>query len=115
MKKLSDRIPFCPHGSLGSLSLSLILSLERLESEIKIELEFSSGFRCKECNTKAGGSKNSAHLRGLAVDILADTSAERFLLVSAAVRLGFSRIGVAKRFIHLDVDTSLPNFMLWLY
>ena len=115
MLSMKDRIPFCPHGSCGDIDRGLILALEKMERDHGLELEFSSGFRCKECNTKAGGSKNSAHLRGLAVDILADTSAERFLLVSAAVRLGFSRIGVAKGFVHLDVDTSLPNFMMWLY
>ena len=114
-EKMIDRIPVCPHLKREDIDPYLVLSLERLEKEIKTPLEFSSGYRCPACNAAAGGVKNSAHLRGKAVDILADTSGERFLLVSAALAQGFSRVGVGKRFVHLDVDTSLPAFMLWLY
>lgn len=32
------------------------------------KIKVSSGYRCLELNTLVGGSKNSAHMRGLAVD-----------------------------------------------
>jgi len=112
---LRDRIPICPHGSIESIDLTLILALENLERESGLELEFSSGYRCKACNAAASGVKNSAHLRGRAVDILCGTSAERYMIVQAAVVISFRRIGVGRNMVHLDVDTSLPQDVLWLY
>ena len=115
MKSMKDRIPVCPHGSREDIDISLIASLEKLERESRLELEFSSGYRCKACNAAAGGVKNSAHLRGLAVDILVDNSVERFQLLFAAVILGFRRVGIGRRFVHLDLDLNLAQDVLWLY
>ena len=115
MRSIIDRIPVCPHGTKDSIDVSLILALERLETEMKGELEFSSGYRCKECNARAGGVKNSAHLRGMAVDILIDNSRERYATVYNAFLINFRRVGVGKNIVHLDVDTSLPPDVLWLY
>lgn len=115
MITMRDRIPVCPHGKREDIDPSLVLSLSRLEREVKTPLEFSSGYRCRECNTRIGGVKNSAHLRGKAVDILIDNSAERFLIVRSALGMNFQRIGVGRGIVHVDVDTSLPQRVLWLY
>ena len=115
MINMKDRIPVCPHGLIDSIDLTLVLALEKLERESGLELEFSSGYRCKACNAAAGGVKNSAHLRGKAVDILVSNSAERWQLLSSAAKMGFRRIGVARRFIHLDLDLNLPQDVVWLY
>ncbi len=115
MSKLRDRIPICPHGSIDSIDSILVFALEKLEHEMKSELEFSSGYRCKACNAAAGGKKNSAHLRGMAVDILVDNSGERFWLLYNAFRLNFKRIGISRNFVHLDIDSDLPNHVQWLY
>ncbi len=115
MTSMKDRIPLCPHGTKDNISPNLILALERLERELGRELKYNSGYRCPECNAAAGGSKNSAHMRGFAADPLVNNSVSRFRILSAAVRLGFRRIGVGKTFIHLDVDTSLPQDVVWLY
>lgn len=114
-QSMKDRIPVCPHGSSEDIDRDLILALERLERESGLTLKFSSGLRCDDCNAAAGGVKNSAHLRGLAVDTLAGGSVSRFRIISAAVRLGFRRIGIGKTFVHLDIDLNLPQDVLWLY
>ena len=115
MLTMKDRIPVCPHGSRENIDLSLVAALEMLERKSGLELEFSSGYRCKACNAAAGGVKNSAHLRGFAVDIIAGNSAERYLILHNAISMDFRRIGIAKTFIHLDVDTKLNQDVLWLY
>jgi uncharacterized protein YcbK (DUF882 family) len=89
--------------------------LTDLESMVGDELEYTSGYRCEECNAAVKGSKNSAHLRGLAVDIRCVTSLLRHSILSAAFLFGVKRIGVAKTFIHLDVDKSLPQYVVWVY
>ena len=76
----------------------------------------TSGFRCLAHNKAVGGHPNSAHCRGLAVDILASgVNAAR--IIAAAHVEGFTGVGVSQkgsgRFIHLDI--SHDNFALWSY
>ena len=77
--------------------------------------KINSSWRDKETNRKAGGKSNSSHLRGNAVDISCISSKNRFLIVDALITAGFSRIGIAKTFIHCDVDENLPQNVMWLY
>jgi len=114
-KTLVDRIPVCPHGTLDKMSGELVVRLQNMEGAIGQALFYNSGYRCTECNKKEGGVKNSAHLRGAAVDIRCKTSGERFALIKTALEHGFKRIGIGKRIIHLDVDGSLPQKVAWLY
>ena len=115
MNDLRSRIPICPHGTVDSIDPLLVLALEKLEYEMKIKLQYNSGYRCVECNAAAGGVKNSAHLRGKAVDVVIHGSGERFWLVSNAVRLGWFRIGIGRNFVHLDIDSDLPDHVMWVY
>jgi len=114
-KTLADRIPVCPHGTRDKTSGELILQLTNMEIALGRTLIYNSGFRCGECNKKAGGVKNSAHMRGKAADVSCKTSGERFVLVKAALEQGVKRIGIGKGIIHLDVDGSLPQRVTWLY
>lgn len=43
--------------------------VSRLLDFLGVKAAISSGFRTREANAKAGGSKNSAHLTGQAVDL----------------------------------------------
>lgn len=112
---LKERIPVCEHGDKDSNDVDINNAIERLERHVGYELVYNSGFRCTECNEKAGGSENSPHLRGLAVDIRVVGSSGRYVLIQAALELGFRRIGIGKKFVHLDVDLSLTQEVIWLY
>lgn len=74
----------------------------------------NSAFRTAEQNRNCRGASNSAHLRGRAFDI-ACNSKNRWQIVRAAMLAGFTRIGVASSFIHMDDDPILPSPSLWLY
>jgi len=37
------------------------------------------------------------------------------LIVEALFDAGFTRIGIAKTFIHADCDIELPQEVLWMY
>lgn len=112
---IRGRIPVCPHAPDNAIDQELIGVLEDLESELGIELEYTSGYRCEECNKEAGGSTNSAHMRGLAVDCRCNNSHDRYNILVAALLLRTRRVGIGKTFIHVDVDTSLPQKVIWLY
>lgn len=115
MSKVRDRIPVCKHSKREDLSPDLCVLIDKIEGALGYDLTFSSGLRCPACNAKVGGVPNSAHLHGKAVDVIAGDSVSRFHLVSLALEFNVVRIGIARRFIHLDVDKNLPGHVLWLY
>lgn len=75
----------------------------------------NSGIRSAAHNKTVGGVAGSAHTKGLAVDISATTGVRKFEIINAAIAAGFTRIGVNKNFIHLDIDESKPSPSLFLY
>lgn len=71
----------------------------------------TSGARCESHNKAVGGKENSAHVTGEAFDVKYYTSREAFLIEKAAYLAGINRIGRNrfKRFIHIDISTTLPQ------
>mgnify|MGYP003155548437 FL=1 len=95
-----------------------------LRETIKQPLVISSGYRSPIYNERIGGSKNSAHILGKAVDIVC-SGEKAFTIVKLATVLGFTGIGVqqrgehSKRFIHLDdvpkENKDMPRPWIWSY
>ena len=63
-----------------------------------------------------GGSHaaNTSHGRGLGVDIRCHDSRSRFLILEALFAIGFTRIGIYDRHLHVDFDSSLDQSVVWL-
>ena len=91
----------------------LIHLLNKVREAYGKPMVVNSGYRCKKHNKKVGGKKNSAHLRGTAADIKCTNSAIRYSIIKYAFEVGFKRIGIYDKFIHLDVDGELPLEVLW--
>ena len=112
----------CPHCNASNLSNELINTVKVLENSLGFELIVTSGLRCLDCNKLAGGVSNSAHVKGEAVDISlvgyndTDTKSKmRFKILKKALLININRIGIGKTFIHLDVDKSLPQEVIFDY
>lgn len=75
----------------------------------------SSGFRSVEYERSRSRNGRSSHCKGLAADIVCLSNLDRFQLVSAFLALGVTRIGIAKNFIHVDMDSSKPFPRIWTY
>jgi len=58
---------------------------------------------------------SSSHIKGLAVDIKATDSITRFKIVKALIEVGFTRIGIADTFIHVDLDLDKTQNIIWTY
>jgi len=98
--------------NMDSLFLVKIMKVQNI---VGWDLHINSGYRTHFHNRRVGGVNNSAHKKGLAVDIKATTNEQRFKIIKAAIQVGIPRIGIHKRFIHLDTDTTKKEEIIWLY
>ena len=57
----------------------------------------------------------SSHIKGLAVDISVKDSKTRFKVLDALIAVGFTRIGIASSFIHVDLDFDKSQNVIWTY
>jgi len=92
-----------------------LLMLDKARGISGIAFQITSGTRCDECNLKAGGKTNSAHLRGYAADIKCEDSRSRALIIGGLVEAGFTRLGIHPKFIHADNSPSKVEGVIWLY
>lgn len=75
----------------------------------------NSAYRSKDYELSRHRSGTSSHCKGLAIDVSCIDNVQRFELVNAFLRHGFTRIGVGARFIHVDADMSKPQNRIWTY
>lgn len=104
----------CGCGRTEMMSTTLD-KLDKARELANTPFKITSGYRCKEHNAAVGGKSEGAHTSGYAVDIEASTSPARIAIVKALLDVGFTRIGVAKTFIHADDDPTKPQNVMWVY
>lgn len=89
------------------VSPELVAALQLLRSKLNRPITISSGCRCKKYNASAqvGGSKNSQHLLGTAVDIVVEGLTTTRVAQVAETIPAFANggIGVYSTWVHLDV------------
>ena len=106
----------CPSlpDSGKNMDINFIYKLEHARELAGIPFKITSGYRTKEHNAEVGGVPNSSHLVGVAADIAVSGGADRYIILSALIKAGFKRIGIAKTFIHCDTDETKSN-SVWTY
>lgn len=100
-----------------NVSARLIDKLNEARRIAGVPFVITSGARCVTHNRKVGGTPNSSHIRGLAVDIACPSSQARFAILKGLYLAGFTRIGFNqdKSFFHCDIDDSLPQNVFFDY
>lgn len=93
----------------------LIEKLNIAREDAGIPFIINSGFRNYLENKRIGGRKDSSHMIGLAVDIRALTSRNKYLIVKGLIKAGINRIGIGKDFVHADIDPLKINKVIWKY
>jgi zinc D-Ala-D-Ala carboxypeptidase len=99
---------------LADMDIEFVQKLDLARSIAKTPFGINSAVRCEAHNGKSGGRKNSAHLTGNAVDIRCTDSNKRYLIIDALIRVGFNRIGIYDKFIHVDNDNTKPARVAWI-
>jgi uncharacterized protein YcbK (DUF882 family) len=96
------------------MDATLLRKLQMLRDNAAEPLVITSGYRCPKHNAAIGGSANSYHMKGMAVDIACDgkDKARRYKLVKLALALDFGGVEVSGVHIHLDVRPPSQGVML---
>ena len=102
-----------PSSSLYGMSERLLRMLDEARELAGIPFRITSAIRSYDYEIFHGRSGKSSHCIGKAVDIACSDSHSRLLIVWALLAVGFSRIGIYSRHIHVDND-DLKNDCLFL-
>ena len=123
-KNFSKLEIMCPCScGADKISSVLIKKLQKIRDIIGRPIIITSGVRCEFYYASIKASMNSSHLPdehgvGQAVDIACLNSKDRYELVKVAQKY-FNRIGISGgsygRYVHLDVDRSKVQEVMWLY
>jgi len=97
------------------MDADFLAKLDKARELANIPFTINSAYRNADQNARAGGKPNSSHLKGLAVDIRANDSSTRYIVLNALISVGFNRIGVASSFIHVDDDKEKASNVIWTY
>ena len=102
-------------GSGQMMDTGFLSIIDEAREIADIPFNITSGYRTKSHNEKVEGKPNSSHLRGYAADIACNDSRSRFIIIDALLDAGFTRIGVASSFIHVDNDPEKDGNVIWTY
>ena len=101
-------------NEIVGLKPELVKMLDEARDIAGIPFVITSGLRSSEKNEDVGGVDNSAHTKGLGVDLRCNNSANRHTMLRSLFAVGFNRIGVYKTHIHADCDKTLPQNVVWV-
>lgn len=102
-------------GSGKKMNSKFLEKLDYARHNAGIPFKINSGYRTEARNTLVGGRFGSSHKKGLAADISYTGSRQRYLILRALMDVGINRFGIAKTYIHCDVDKEKDQDVIWLY
>jgi zinc D-Ala-D-Ala carboxypeptidase len=97
---------------------NLLNMLDELREEYGYPIKITSSYRSPDHPIEAAKKEPGEHAYGAAVDIESVGGNKTFLLVKAALNVGFERIGISRKkgFIHLGVGyPDAPKQTIWTY
>lgn len=82
--------------------------LDKMRELAGVPFILTSGLRTEEVNKKVGGKSNSAHLRGLAVDLKCSDNFNRAKMLSAILKFKDEIfVEITDKHIHIDIDNKI--------
>ena len=107
----------CQYTGENEISDKLLLKLDLLRARCGFPFVITSGYRSEDHPIEAKKEKAGTHAQGIAADIKVTNGYQRFRIVEKAIALGFTGIGVARGFVHVDIrspDDTTP-YVMWTY
>jgi uncharacterized protein YcbK (DUF882 family) len=112
--------PDLPNSGVN-MDSNFLQKLEAAREIAGIPFRINSGYRTQEHHNaiykKLGKEPTkSAHLIGKAADIHCTDSRSRFIIISALLDAGISRVGISSTFIHCDTaEKGKTQNVIWTY
>jgi len=104
----------CQVTGENKMEPEFLQKLDRLRGECGFPFVITSGYRHPiEHPIEAAKEVPGTHAQGIAVDIKATSASQRYDIVKQALALGFTGIGIAKTFVHVDTRGTTP--VMWVY
>tara|TARA_R100000654_G_scaffold20855_2_gene42080 strand:- start:7602 stop:8069 length:468 start_codon:yes stop_codon:yes gene_type:complete len=104
-------------GSGVNMDLNFVRLLDEARELADTSFVITSGYRTPKHNTSVKGSRSSSHMNipCNACDIAVKDSSARYKIISSLLKVGISRIGIGKNFIHCDTDLKKSQNVIWHY
>ena len=103
----------CTHTGENRMEPEFLEKLDNLRDYCGFPFVITSGYRSPSHPLEAVKEIPGTHAQGIAADIKMTNSAHRYSLIKAALDHGFTGIGIAGTFIHLDTRGTAP--VVWTY
>lgn len=96
----------------------LLEKLDQLREAYGYPIKLTSTYRSPDHPIEAKKTKPGEHAYGAAVDIACVGGEATFKLVKAAIKVGFTRIGISRKnnFVHVGIGhDGAPPITIWTY
>jgi uncharacterized protein YcbK (DUF882 family) len=104
----------CQVTGTNNMEMEFLEKLDELRAYCGFPFVITSGYRHPTMHPIENKKEvPGTHAQGIAADIKITNAADRFSLVNNAVKLGFTGIGVASDFVHVDTRGTTP--VIWIY
>jgi len=105
-------------GNMDKMDSKLLGMLDALRKEYGFPIVINSSYRSPDHPIEAAKEKPGEHAYGAAVDIRCVGGEATYLLVAAAIKCGFKRIGISRKsnFVHVGIGyPGAPDTTIWTY
>ena len=103
----------CQHTGENRMEEDFLSKLDALREHCGFPFVITSGYRSPDHPLEAVKEIPGTHAQGIAADIKITSSAQRYSIIKGALEHGFTGLGVAGDFIHLDTRGTVP--VIWVY
>ena len=103
----------CQQTGNNEMKEEFIHKLDELREACGFPFKITSGYRDPSHSIEVKKEKGGTHTQGIAADIYIPNGADRYRLAQKAFELGFTGIGIAKTFVHVDTREGTP--VMWSY
>lgn len=105
---------FFSDEEIKNLSPDVVERLDKARDYCNFPIRMTCGYRTPERNAELGSKPDSAHVKGLAVDMQRPLGADEAIQLAWALGLaGFDRLEVCDKHLHVDMDRDKVHPLTW--
>jgi hypothetical protein len=104
-----------PPCSLQDMNQETMSKADKARDIAGIPMVVNCAHRSPAWDKERGRSGTGSHTKGRGLDFRCNSERNRFVLVAALLKAGFTRIGIAKTYIHADDSPTHTQEIIWLY